>query len=305
MIRIVLFSSSESYKIVEEVILNLSRFYKCDPWNRDFFEISHTTIDSLNDKIGEYDYSIIILNKDDKRISRENTEFVPRDNVIFEMGLSVGALGMENTIIIQTSSVSIPSDLAGLTVLLYSDTTDFPTAINAACIKIQRYIDNRTIAIKWSEYQNLLINLNGKLCKTNGYQGFYYDIIIGINRAGGAVADFLTRASGSYCASFCLFVDRRREEPYYDTSFVNEHNMTIINYLKSERISNILVVDDIARTGLTIKNAKQFLIDKLPDKNIKSAVLIADEQLDNNVKIDFFATKKKTKLFKMPYFFFD
>ena len=54
--------------------------------------------------------------------SRKKKQAAPRDNVIFELGLFMGALGRERTFIVKPRHVDIkiPSDLLGVTFIEYS-----------------------------------------------------------------------------------------------------------------------------------------------------------------------------------------
>ena len=64
----------------------------------------------------------MVLSPDDMVISREATLTAPRDNVVFELGLFMGALGHVRTFLIRPvqEDLKIPTDLAGLTAVLYS-----------------------------------------------------------------------------------------------------------------------------------------------------------------------------------------
>jgi CRP/FNR family cyclic AMP-dependent transcriptional regulator len=48
---------------------------------------------------------------------------VPRDNVVFEAGMSLGALGRERTVLVipRAKRTKLPSDLTGITPLEYND----------------------------------------------------------------------------------------------------------------------------------------------------------------------------------------
>ena len=66
-----------------------------------------------------YDFAVLVLSDDDVTISRKHTQVSPRDNVVLELGLFMGALGRRRTFVViaQTDDgpPKIPSDLLGNT----------------------------------------------------------------------------------------------------------------------------------------------------------------------------------------------
>jgi len=89
-------------------------------WADDFFKPGDTTIDRLLVGIGEADFAVFVLGKDDVTISRKKEQWAPRDNVIFELGLAMGQMGRERALIVQENGIKLPSDMLGLTTLRYS-----------------------------------------------------------------------------------------------------------------------------------------------------------------------------------------
>ena len=91
------------------------------PWTKGVFEISGTTIESLVKISKNTDFAVLIFTLDDKTISRRKATASPRDNVVFELGLFMGAIGRDRTFIIKPKGkdIKIPSDLLGVTFLEY------------------------------------------------------------------------------------------------------------------------------------------------------------------------------------------
>ena len=91
-------------------------------WNRGVFRASFFTLESLEEALSTADFAALVLSPDDWVTSRDETMSVPRDNVVFELGLFMGALGHARTFLVRPSdeAVKIPTDLAGLTALTYS-----------------------------------------------------------------------------------------------------------------------------------------------------------------------------------------
>ena len=62
-------------------------------WSDGVFDASDTAIESLENMVRESDFAILVLTPDDTVKSRGAHAAAPRDNVIFELGLFMGALG--------------------------------------------------------------------------------------------------------------------------------------------------------------------------------------------------------------------
>lgn len=115
-------SSKEGLKIAEatHTSLNRSPFIPL-LWTKGVFECSKTTIEDLMRTTRETDFAIIILTADDVTKSRGNKRPSPRDNVVFEIGLFMGALTRERTYVVVPKGldIKIPTDLMGVTRLEY------------------------------------------------------------------------------------------------------------------------------------------------------------------------------------------
>ena len=90
-------------------------------WSEGVFESGKTTIEDLVRAAGEIDFAVVVTSKDDMTTSRSATKPSPRDNVIFELGLFMGALSRERTFVLVPKAVDfkIPSDLLGMTHIPY------------------------------------------------------------------------------------------------------------------------------------------------------------------------------------------
>jgi predicted nucleotide-binding protein len=85
------------------------------------FGASRFPIEDLATQVNTSDFAILILGPDDRVISRGKETDSPRDNVVFELGLFMGALSRKRTFIVLPNGldIKIPSDLLGLTPLNY------------------------------------------------------------------------------------------------------------------------------------------------------------------------------------------
>ncbi len=90
-------------------------------WTDDIFEASRFPIESLERELHGVDFAALVLSPDDKVISRDSTSDAPRDNIVFELGLFMGALGRSHTFLFcpQGIDIKVPTDLEGLTTIRY------------------------------------------------------------------------------------------------------------------------------------------------------------------------------------------
>lgn len=118
-----LFIGSSSEGLPVAYALQAALDQACEPlvWSQGAFEPTGTTIGSLLEKAQSSDFAALVLTPDDSVVTRGSEVRAARDNVIFELGLFLGALGPRRVFIIQPRelSLTLPSDLAGVTRLDY------------------------------------------------------------------------------------------------------------------------------------------------------------------------------------------
>ena len=114
-------------------------------WTNEVFNASQFSITDLEKQIREADFAVLVLGPDDEVLSRNEEFDAPRDNVIFELGLSMGALSHERTFMIvpRNRDIKIPTDLLGLNPIDYKqgDPDDLPALIAPVCNKLRRIIN--------------------------------------------------------------------------------------------------------------------------------------------------------------------
>ena len=113
-------------------------------WTDDTFKPSHFPVESLERELVKADFAVLVLSPDDTVISR-NSEFqAPRDNLVFELGLCMGALGHSRTFLLRPrgTEVKLPTDLSGFTPLTYRTGSDVPNsvAVASACEEMRAAI---------------------------------------------------------------------------------------------------------------------------------------------------------------------
>lgn len=113
-------------------------------WANDIFKASEFTIESLERELPKIDFAVLLLSPDDIVVSREVKGEAPRDNIVLELGLFVGALGRKRTFLLcpQGAEIKIPSDLLGITALRYRREPEFgnTAAVAAACNELRNLI---------------------------------------------------------------------------------------------------------------------------------------------------------------------
>ena len=110
-------SSREGRDIAEELQRLLREDAACTVWHQGVFGLSEGTLESLAKKAKNFDFAVLVLTPDDLAITRGRIKNSARDNVIFEFGLFVGALGREATfgVFEENRELHLPTDLAGVT----------------------------------------------------------------------------------------------------------------------------------------------------------------------------------------------
>jgi hypothetical protein len=181
--------STEAHRAAQAVQNNLRFVAFTKIWSQNTFELSHTTIDDLMTDASKHDFAVFILAPDDIVTSREVQQYAPRDNVILEIGLFMGVLGVNRVFLIKRDDmeVKLPSDLLGVNPVSYKapppeDNDSWEAALGYATNKIEAAIKLRKFrpiaqeVAKTSEEQsqtaaqffnNLLVEKYGASTKLN------------------------------------------------------------------------------------------------------------------------------------------
>lgn len=124
--KIFIGSSSEGLKIAQSIQVLLDKSCEVTIWSQGVFGLSQGTLDSLVMALDKFDFAILALTPDDMTTSREETSQSPRDNVLFELGLFIGGIGLNRTFIIydRHKPIKIPSDLAGVMPATFQEHSD-------------------------------------------------------------------------------------------------------------------------------------------------------------------------------------
>lgn len=141
-------SSTEALPVASEIQAGLSK----DPvavtlWSEGVFGASDFSLEALERAAEEADFAVLVFSADDKLLSRGQELDAPRDNVVFELGLFIGAIGRKRTFIVlpQNTKIKIPTDLLGITPITYAvgDPENPSSQIGPVCTELRRILNQR------------------------------------------------------------------------------------------------------------------------------------------------------------------
>lgn len=145
--RVFIGSSSEGIDYANAVFTRLESSTEPSTWDQIFLP-SRSTIEELERFARDFDFAVLILTPDDERKMRGTVDDIPRDNVIFELGLFIGALGRDHVFFVvpKDYQVELPTDLLGVTSLKYSPRKDgdVRASVQTACSTILSCIEAST-----------------------------------------------------------------------------------------------------------------------------------------------------------------
>lgn len=138
--------STESLSVAREVQAGLN-YDDMDTriWSEpNIFSASSYPMEALEGQLEEADFALLVIGADDQVLSRGKTEDAPRDNVILELGLFIGAISRARTFMLQPrgADLKIPSDLLGLTPLTYEmvDAARLASSLGPAINSIRKVV---------------------------------------------------------------------------------------------------------------------------------------------------------------------
>jgi hypothetical protein len=128
--------------VADAINLNLDHDTFPSLWRTGTFRPGSNALEDLVKKSSAVDFAVFVFTPDDAAMIREQPSRVVRDNVLFELGLFIGALGKERCYVVRPRNVDmhLPSDLLGVTHVDYvPDRPDgeLASALNAACKQIR------------------------------------------------------------------------------------------------------------------------------------------------------------------------
>lgn len=134
-------SSTEGLEVAQAIQLNLDRACEVVLWSQGVFGLGEGSLESLVSRLDTFDFAVLVLTPDDMVSSRGQDHSAPRDNVLLELGMFLGSIGLKRTYYVfdRTAGLRFPSDLAGATAAGYQPHSDnnLQAALGAATTQIQ------------------------------------------------------------------------------------------------------------------------------------------------------------------------
>lgn len=156
-------SSTESLPIAAAIQENFEHYADVVVWNQGIFNLSQYTLQSLLIGLKDADYSIFVFGLDDVAKIKNKEYTIVRDNILYELGLSMGLHGQNRSFIImprgEGENFRIPSDLLGVNVGTYDPSRlseNATAAVGAACTQIRRAIEKQEVVSKTTAPTELL-----------------------------------------------------------------------------------------------------------------------------------------------------
>lgn len=228
--KVFIASASEGLSVAYDLQELLQKDAHVVIWDQGTFEASEYALTNILQSLNFFDYGIFLFTPDDKIEVRGEKHLSPRDNVIFELGLFIGKLGVKSNFIVMpdTLNLKIPTDLSGLTVLTFeSDHYNQQSALGPVVNQIRKSIKSFAITLN-SRKSELEEYLKSKFEKYEIPHKLFKQIIC---ENQGALAQFSFLASKKHKSL--------KEE-------VKKKN--IRNFIKAERLRNEL--DLFLNTGI-------------------------------------------------------
>jgi len=175
--RLFIASSVESLPIAEAVNANLDHDFEVTIWKNGTFKLSSSTVEDLVEKSSTVDFALFIFAPDDIATIRNRNEHIVRDNVIFEMGLFVGAIGKSRSFVLKPRDIEmhLPTDLLGVTPADFDanrSDEDLISATNRACFLIKAEVERLGIInhASLSESRTIIANPVSYKLKEQDYE---------------------------------------------------------------------------------------------------------------------------------------
>jgi len=108
-------------------------------WSEGVFGASHFPMEDLAARLQCSDFAALVATADDHVTSRGIATLAPRDNIVFELGLFMGAITRYRTFLVTQKGIDlkIPSDLLGINVVNYDPAAASPDdAVRASSCEI-------------------------------------------------------------------------------------------------------------------------------------------------------------------------
>jgi hypothetical protein len=113
-------------------------------WESDIFRPGTITLEVLEEQLTKHAFALLVATPDDVLLKRHDVVTTLRDNVLFECGLFMGALGRRRTFLFapKGTHIELPTDLRGLAIAKYLWSDSSPhTSLQPTIDEIVKAID--------------------------------------------------------------------------------------------------------------------------------------------------------------------
>lgn len=182
--KIFIGSSKEGLDIAKQVSEQISII--CGDWltvelwsDGGVFQMNKSALDSLINASRRFDYGLLIATRDDRATVRRRKFWIPRDNVMFEMGMFLGSLGLTRAFLLVENSNKLPTDYNGITVGYFNRKDKKSTELE--CSKLIKMLENTkntfnlkplpSASLALGYFENFLLPAGKKIhLETNDFQ---------------------------------------------------------------------------------------------------------------------------------------
>jgi hypothetical protein len=130
--KIFIGSSSAGYLVAEKVKMNLSSVADCFLWKeKNIWLPNRSTFENLQRMCSFFDFGVFVATGDDLTLANDIVVIEPRDNVILEMALFLGAMGRDKSFLLVEEGIKLPTDFSGIFMPRFNRADDL--SIKSAC----------------------------------------------------------------------------------------------------------------------------------------------------------------------------
>jgi hypoxanthine phosphoribosyltransferase len=254
-LRLLVFSSVEGRSIAHAVKDGLQALgHEVKVWDEVVFLPGEILLNALIALVPSFDAAVLVMTSDDSVTHRGTVFEAPRDNLVLELGLCLGAFGPKGTFVVAPAGgdLKLPTDVGGLLYARYDATCPTSAAsVASACTEIAAAIDKGSRrSMAWSIYFEAVCRIGERVLANDAYGGFRPQVVIGVNPGGavfGGLLYMLHRRSFKFLNLWPL-----------DTSPISPYDVRQIRRIQDRAKgtrTRILVVDDSMKTGASMRSA--------------------------------------------------
>jgi hypothetical protein len=138
--RVFIASAGASSGHANAIQSNLDRDAYCTVESQGVMGLSRNAWENLQNQLDKSDFGIFVFSPDDAVSARKRNGALTRDNVVLQLGIIAGRLGVGRTFIVvpRDATFKLPGDLLGITPADYDpDRDDLQAALGSACTAIR------------------------------------------------------------------------------------------------------------------------------------------------------------------------